>query len=164
MIDNSLLRKTVIKGLRDFLKVEVIKENQNAEPPNYPYISYNVITLESSNNGTYGVYKDGVERLPVKQTWSINIMAEDDAESIMLASKARDFFNLYGTQYLNDNEVIVESVTGITNRDNLISIDYEYKNGFDVVFWCMSECKRDIEVIESINIEDYNINVSKERS
>lgn len=45
----------------------------------------------------------------------------------------------------------------ITNRDNLISIEYEYKNGFDAVFWLMSEVKNPIESIgkiEKINLKE----------
>lgn len=35
MIDNENLRLTVVKGLKDYLDVPVIRSNQNAEPPNY---------------------------------------------------------------------------------------------------------------------------------
>ena len=47
------LRETVVKGLKDYLNVPVIRGNQNAEPPDYPYVSYNITTLESANNGTW---------------------------------------------------------------------------------------------------------------
>jgi len=151
LIDNDNLRKTVAKGLKDYCNIPVIRENQNATPPNYPYLSYNVITLESANNGTWGEYDDGTDRIPVTQTWSITVQSDNDIESITLASKAREFLCHSGTCYLRDNNVIVQKVTNITNRDSLISIEYEYRNGFDVVFWTMNEEKNPVEKIGTIN-------------
>jgi hypothetical protein len=157
MIDNEGLRKAVVSGLHKYLNIPVIRGNQNAAPPTYPYLSYNVTTLESANNGTWGKYEDGIDRIPITQTWSITVQSDSDAESISLASKAREFLCHTGTHYLNDNGVIVKSVTNITNRDSLISVDYEYKNGFDAVFWLMNEEKNPIEeigYIETIKLKE----------
>lgn len=161
MVDTEHLRSVVIKGLKEYIGVPVIRSNQNAEPPDYPYASYTVTTLESANNGTYGAYEDGVDRLPVTQTWSITVQSDQFEESVTLASKAREWLQHTGTLYLNDNNVIVQSVTNITNRDNMISVEYEYKNGFDVVFWLMDEVEKTVEEIESISIGEYGIDVSK---
>lgn len=151
MIDNEKLRETVVKGLKEYLNIPVIRGNQNVVPPDYPYLSYNVTTLESANNGTWGEYGDNIDRIPVTQTWSITVQSDRDIESVTLASKAREYLCHTGTCYLNDNDVIVQSVTNITNRDSLINIEYEYKNGFDVVFWLMNEEKNPIEKIGTIN-------------
>lgn len=161
MVDTEHLRSVVIKGLKEYIGVPVIRSNQNAEPPDYPYASYTITTPESANNGTYGVYDDGVDRLPVTQTWSITVQSDQFEESVTLASKAREWLQHTGTLYLNDNNVIVQSVTNITNRDNMISVEYEYKNGFDVVFWLMDEVEMTVEEIESISIGEYGIDVSK---
>lgn len=150
MIGNEKLRTVVVKGLKEYLNIPVIRGNQNAAPPAYPYLSYNVTTLESANNSTWGEYEDNVDRIPVTQTWSITVQSNNDIESVTLASKAREFLCHTGTCYLNDNNVIVQSVTNITNRDSLISIEYEYRNGFDVVFWMMNEAKKPIEKIGTI--------------
>lgn len=157
MIDNEILRTIVVKGLRDYLNIPVIRGNQNAEPPDYPYLSYNITTLESANNGTWGEYEDNIDRIPVTQTWSITVQSDKDIESVTLASKAREFLCHTGTCYLRDNNVIVQRVTNITNRDNLITIEYEYKNGFDVVFWMINEEKNPIDkigIIESLNLKE----------
>ena len=132
------LRETVVKGLKDYLNVPVIRGNQN------------ITTLESANNGTWGEYLDDIDRIPINQTWSITVQSDNYSESIALASKAREFLCHTGTCYLNDNDVIVKRVGEITNRDNLISIEYEYKNGFDVVFWIMMEVNNPIERIGEI--------------
>ena len=117
------LRETVVTGLKDYLGVPVIRGNQNAEPPDYPYVSYNITTFESANNGTWGEYKDGIDRIPVTQNWSISVQSDKYDEIITLANKARGFLCHTGICYLNDNGVIIQRVGEITKRDNLISIE-----------------------------------------
>ncbi|MCD8091034.1 MAG: hypothetical protein LUD81_10545 [Clostridiales bacterium] len=151
MVDNENLRSTVIVGLKKYLGVPIIRSAQNTEPPDYPYLSFTVTTLESANNGTWGVYPDGIDRIPVKQTWSITAQSEDELEAGELASKAREYLTHTGRTYLKDNDVIVETVTAITNRDSLITIEYEYRKGFDVVFWLMNEENNPIEEDGYIN-------------
>lgn len=155
MTDNNNLRLAVCEGLKNYLGIPVIRSGQNAEPPDYPYLSYTVTTLESANNGTWGEYKDGIDRIPVTQTWSITVQSDKEGESVELACKAREYLDNVGTQYLNDRDVIVQRVGSITNRDSLISIDYEYRNGFDAVFYLFDETKRPIDeigVIETITL------------
>ena len=42
----------------------------------------------------------------------------------------------------------------ITNRDNLLTIDYEYRNGFDVTFAFMNEIADETDE----DIDDFQIN------
>lgn len=135
MIDYENTRTTVVKGLKDYLNCVIIRSNQNNEPPAYPYGSYTVITLASQNNGTWQEHEDGKDRLAVLQTWSLSFLSDNNSESVELASKAREWFSRSGVNYLNENGVIVQSVGSVQNRDNILSVEYEYNNGFDVVFW-----------------------------
>lgn len=139
MIDYKNLRVTVATGLKKYLKCPVVKGNQNKEPPAYPYLSYNITTLMTANNGTYGEYDDGKARKPVTCIWSITAQSDDHIESVTLANKAREWLDYVGTVYLNDNNVIVQSVGNVTNRDNILTAEYEYKNGFDCTFWLFDE-------------------------
>lgn len=159
MIDYENLRKTVVKGLKEYLKCPIIRSNQNAEPPIYPYLSYTIITPMSENNGTYGEYDDGKARKSVTQTWSITVQSDDNDESLNLANKAKEWLDYAGTTFLNDNNVVVQSVSNVSNRDNIISIEYEYKNGFDVFFNVSDEVTSNIETVE--NIENVSINGSE---
>lgn len=158
MIDYEGLRKTVVKGLKDYLGVPVVRNNQSAEMPKYPFVSYTVITLMSENRGTYGEYEDGIARKPVTSTWSITAQSNDNVESVFLANKAREWLDCAGTLYLSDNNVIVQSVGAVTNRDNVLTVGYEYKNGFDCFFWLFDEVgEPEVETIESFEIgEDFN--------
>ena len=158
MIEYDKLRSTVVKGLKEYLKCPVVRSNQNAEPPPYPYVSYTITRLLSENNGTYGEYADEMERKPFTQTWSISALSADNTESVTLATKAREWLDRVGTIFLNDNGVIVQTIGSITNRDNFLTTDYEYRNGFDVVFWLFDTIKRnDTDTIETIKIEKEEI-------
>lgn len=153
MIDYKNIRDAVCRGLKKYLNVPVIRNNQNKDPPSYPYVSYTVTTLASANKGTYGEYEDGMDRKAVKQTWSITAQSDNNDESVTLACRAREWLDHSGKLYLSENNVIVEQVTNITNRDNIITIDYEYKNGFDVVFVLYDEVERpDSGYIETVDL------------
>lgn len=134
MIDFESLRKTVTSGLEKYLGCTVRRSNQNKKPPAYPYVSYTVTAPKNVKKGSYGVYEDGFNRKSVTQTWSISVLSDNNDESVELAFKANEWLDHVGTTYLYDNNVRVQSVGSITNRDNVLTIEYEYKNGFDVVF------------------------------
>lgn len=123
--------------------------------PQYPFVSYTVTELMSANNGTYGEWDDRKARKAVTTTWSITALSDDNSESVSLAMKARNWLEYVGRVYLNDNNVIVQSAGGITNRDNVLTYGYEYRNGFDCVFWCYDEIEMpEVETIETLTMGD----------
>ncbi len=133
MINYDSVRRTVVAGLKSYVDCPVIRSNQNAEPPDYPYISYTITTLGKQKNGTYCVAADGTRYKELLQTWSITALSDDASESVTNALKAKEWFSLVGNIHLSDNGVIVKETTDITNRDNILTTEYEYRNGFDVV-------------------------------
>lgn len=153
MIDYDGMRKTVVSGLNNYLGCPVIRSNQNDEPPPYPYVSYTITTLMGENKGTYGLYADDKKRKPFAQTWSISVQSNENSESTVLAIKAREWLDCVGRVYLSANGITVQSVGGITNRDNFITVGYEYKNGFDVVFQLMDELENTSERIETADLK-----------
>ena len=158
MIDYENLRLTVAKGLKDYLGCPVIKSNQTAEAPPYPYVSYTFTTLMTENKGTYGEYEDGNARKPVNSIISVTAQSDDSIESVTLANKAREWLDYAGTVYLNDNGVIVQSVGTVTNRDNVLTVGYEYKNGFDAVFWLFDTIEKPApQVIEAVSFNQVEI-------
>ena len=158
MIDYENMRRIIVKGLKNYLKCPVIRNNQDEAPPDYPFVSYTVTTLMRANNGTYGEYSDDVYRKPTVRTWSITAQSSNNSESVNLISKAREWFDRAGTLYLNDNNIIVQSVGSITNRDNVLTVGYEYKNGFDVDFWLFETVgDTDTEIIETADISTNQI-------
>lgn len=157
MIDYENIRKKIAKGLKDYLNILVIKSNQNAELPDYPFVSYLITTLMSENRGTYGVYIDGTKRKMFKQTWSVSAFSDDSSESVFYACKAREWFDEVGKDYLYENGISVVWVGSVTNRDNFISVEYEYQNGFDVTFYLFDEIAVD-ETQEFVETVEFGIN------
>jgi hypothetical protein len=165
MIDLLIIRKVIAKSIKDHLQVPVIRLNQNAAPPNYPYIGYTVTTLMKTNNGTYGEYeeeKDGesikVYRKEFQQVWSFTAYSNDDMQSKTLAIQLYDYLDKIGSIDLSEKSIVVQKIENITNRDNLLTIDYEYRNGFDVTFAFMNEISGgNIEGIEDFHYS-YNNN------
>lgn len=139
MIDHEGIRIAVASGLKNYLECPVIRSNQNEEKPPYPYLSFTVITPKSENKGTFGEYEDGIDRKAVKQIWSITSLSDNEIESVKNANKAVDWLERVGVTQLHDKNIVVQSVGTVNNRDNVLTTDYEYRNGFDVVFVVMDE-------------------------
>lgn len=160
MIDFERIRRIVVKSIKEYLQVPVIRTNQNAEPPQYPYIGYTVTTLMKTNNGTYGEFTESINGESVKtyrkefqQVWSFSVLSDDDMQSKTLAFKLYDYLDKIGSLQLAEQGIVVQLIENITNRDNLLSIDYEYRNGFDVTFAFMNEIADEAE-----EISDYKFN------
>lgn len=145
MIPYKEMRETVAKGLKEYLGVPVIRGNQTASKPDYPFVSYNVTTLAGENNGTWQQHDDGIDRKQVTSIWSISALSADWDESVCLAIKAREWFDHTGHTWLDEHGYTVQSVTEITNRDNILTVEYERKNGFDVVFYVYDEAENPSE-------------------
>lgn len=134
MIDTKNIRTTVVKGLREYLNCPVIRSNQNGKKPAYPYVAYTITTLATHNRGTWGVYTDGKARIPVNQIWSITAYSDDEDEAVTIANKIREWFDYAGMVYLNDNDVIVQTLGNVASRTNLLTVDYQYSYGLDCTF------------------------------
>lgn len=156
MIPYDKLREVIPKGLQEHLGIKVIRGNQTAPAPPYPYGTYNVTTIASANNGTWEIHADGKDRKLVKSTWSFSFLSDDWDESVSLAIKAREWFDHSGRVWLADRGITIQSTTGITNRDNILTVDYERKNGFDVVFYVYYEVENITEIVETIDTMNFN--------
>lgn len=141
MLNTEGQREIVSSGLENYLKHKVVRTNQTAEIPAFPYLGYNITTLANENKGTYGEYEDDTARKPVLQTYSYTSHSDDYTQALELANKARSWLDYVGTDYLNENDVIVQSVGNVTDRSNLLTSDYVYSFGFDCVFWMYDEIK-----------------------
>lgn len=139
MIDARAIEKIVVDGLKVYVSTtdkpcEVVRANQTGPVPPYPYVAYTITTLAQSRSGTFSVAPDGTRFREFTQTWSFTVQSDDADECANVALKAWDWFMKVGCVYLSDNMVVVQNVGNINNRDNLITIEYEYRSGFDVAF------------------------------
>lgn len=147
MINLKLMRETIAQGLSEYLGIKVIRGNQTAPAPPYPYCSYNLTTPAGENHGTWQEHEDGIDRLMVKSTWSMSFLSGDFDESIEHALRAREWFTHSGRGWLSMHGIIVQSCTQITNRDNILTVEYERKNGFDVFFYVYDEVQNLSETV-----------------
>lgn len=139
MINFREVEKLIVDGLQSWLenkeyKCPVIMSNQTAPIPDYPYISYTITTPVVSDTDHYSVATDGTRFKQLEQIWSFTIQSDDDIQSTDIALLAYDWFALAGNTYLSDNNITALNVGNVTNRDNLLTIEYEYRRGFDVTF------------------------------
>lgn len=142
MIDYRAIETLIVDGLTAHLTSKgyncpVIMANQTSPTPDYPYIAYTVTVPVAANMKGYSIAADGTRYKPIAQTWSFTAQSDDDVEAVNVAMEAYDWFALAGNTYLSDNNIIAQRVGNISNRDNLISIEYEYRQGFDVEFLLM---------------------------
>lgn len=137
MNDNRVYERTIVNGLEaylnKFIKCKVVLGNSKYPAPSYPYVSYNITTPIVAKGGTWEKHKDS-DRMQLLQIWSFTAQSDNVDESIQMAMLAYEYFDHVGRLELADGNIVAVSVTNITNRDNVISSAYEYRNGFDVTF------------------------------
>lgn len=139
MIDYDKYRPAVAKGMSNYIGVPVIRSDQNAPVKAKDYLTYTITTLAGKNDGTWQKHADGIDRLMVKSIWSFNSISDRWETSVNNAMKAREWIMNVGRTALSDAGISVQSATDITNRDNILSVEYERKNGFDAVFYVFDE-------------------------
>lgn len=152
MIEQKTINVIITEGLRGITGCEIVKSNLAGTPiPSYPYISFTILNSDT-RKGTYSVGVSG-RYIPVKQNWSFTVQGKDDDEAFRIALLAKDWLEETGRRQLGDQDVIVESVGAITNRDTFLTVDYEYRKGFDVVLSLMNIIEdQEKETIEQIEI------------
>ena len=120
------MEKIVLDGIKAHLKnyefrpCQVIRQNQNSPAPSYPYVSYTVLTPNAADQKGWSTVEGGRHFKPVRQIWSITVQSDRCQES---------------------HGIVPEKVTSITSRDTLLTVDYEYRNGFDVTFGMINWAK-----------------------
>lgn len=145
MIDIKNTRNYIAKGLKEHLGIKVIRGNQTNKAPKFPYLVYNITTLASQNNGTYGEDEASAGK-QATATFSITVHSDDYDEAVRLANEAKTWLDYSGTEYLNNNGVIVETVGNVTDRSVLLTVGYNYSFGFDCFVTVM-----DIVSLDQIN-------------
>lgn len=138
MIPQATIQKTMLSLLEKYTGCLCVPSNTTNPMPAYPYISFNVINT-STKKGTYAeatVEKDGEQTsvlyMPLLQVWSFTAQSNNDAEAMEKAMLISDFFAESMRQALENNNIIVADIGAITPRDNLLTIEYEYRKGLDV--------------------------------
>jgi hypothetical protein len=152
MIDLDKIRLVIVGGLKGALGAPVIRSNTVAPLPKLPFCSYTISDLLENSGGTWAQYEDGTDRIPAKQIWSITVNAEDYGSCTKLALTAHDFFSKSGVELLKKAGIVVENVGAIKARDTVLTVDYEYRQGFDVRLGVMNEMPNTKQGIDGVEI------------
>lgn len=137
------MERVVLVGLSQWLREEreasdrpvtLVRRNQVGPMPEYPYIAYTVITPKKEKGGTYSVDWDGSLVQPFIQVWSFTVQSDEEEECTEIAMLAHDWLIQVGNTYLSDRGIVVQTAAAISNRDNLLTLQYEYRQGFDATF------------------------------
>lgn len=149
----------MLSKLEDYAGCVCVPSNTTKQMPAYPYISFTVINT-AQKKGTYSKTEDVLYK-PVLQKWSFTVQSDDDAEAQEKALLISDFFEEVGRLYLADHNIVVADVGAITPRDNLLTIEYEYRKGLDVTLRLNNVINdTTAEVIETVTINS-SINLEK---
>lgn len=141
MIDYRAKEFSIVTGLQRYVSTdlrpcEIVRQNQVAEVPDYPYGSYTTTKLATEDAGalTYCVASDGTMYRDTTMTISFTFQSDDLEEAYEIGMKAYDYFTARGLTALANERISVRRVTSLTPRDNLLSIQYEHRCGLDVTF------------------------------
>lgn len=134
----------IVTQLERYTGCTVVLSNQTAPVPHYPYISYTITTPVHQVGGTYCM-KEGIYYQPMLQTWSFTVHSDDSRKCQQLGMKMYDFFARAGREALYQNQIAVSRKTDLMQRDNLLTVQFEYRCGMDVTFRLMHQ----LEVHES---------------
>ena len=157
MIDQFELNDVICEGIKKDCHCECVKTNSTARLPAYDFVSFTVLNFGTSG-GTSAVYasEDNTKETRSKEgrlTYSFTTHSDKDNASLLLAVAIHDWFEESGRQYLKDRGIVVKSVGMVTNRDNILTVGYEYRNGFDVVLTVVNNIETSIDIVNKAPIE-----------
>lgn len=166
MIQIQQIQKKMLSLLEEYTGCTIVPANTTKKMPPYPYISYSCINIDT-RKGTYSAIS-GVKEvegtqipydtkyMPTKLKYSFTVQSDDDVTAMIYAISVKDFFEEAKRQELADNEIIVTDVGAIAPRDNLLTIEYEYRKGLDVTLSLNNVIESaDTGVIEKATINDF---------
>lgn len=152
MLTNLDTEPYIVRQLEAYTNCTVVLTNQTSPAPPYPYISYTIITPVHSVGGTYCM-QNGIYYQPMLQTWSLTAHSDDSRACQQLGMRMYDFFARAGRQALQRQQIAVDSKTNLSSRDNLLTVQFEYRCGMDVIFRLMHRLDVQEEKIEEAVIQ-----------
>jgi hypothetical protein len=164
------VRNCIIKGLHEYLQVEVCKGNQRMKERKPPYIIYSVVSpyIADRTIGEFQVEKNKGKTVEIRKeqpsfSMSFVVCSTDrmngkkkvygDDEAMELAERAHGWFLHSGYDYISDVGVTVIDVTNVQNRETLLVDEEANRYGFDVTIRYVRQDIREIQPIEKIMIE-----------
>lgn len=131
MIDQQGVNSAVVEGLERATGRPVVKQNSAGPRPELPFLTFTVTSPRLPVRGTAEDWGKEYRRA-VGQMWSVTAHGAQDSQALALALQAADWLEQSGRRWLEDREIVVVRVGGVSNRDTLLGAGYEYRYGFDL--------------------------------
>lgn len=160
MIDYSEIKEVLREGIWNDLEVYFVElENEDPRPDNQEdidrFISHKITTPYMLDGKME--YNDGntlVRESTAKMTISLTCYSRDKGKVLSLCRELVNWFDFQGYEYLKDNDLIVVSVESVTDRTTFLETGYDNRIGFDVILRTTDRATREIDVIETVSIND----------
>ncbi len=153
MLDRDTIEynKVLCEGIKRDVGIVCVKSNITSHIPAYPYASFTLTGMEYKKQ-SYN--DDGKQRYkPVRLKYSFTVISNNDNEALHFVQALHDWLDEAGRIYLSDQNMSITEVGDIFNRDNMITIEYEYRKGFDCVLNLMNYVSQSAEMIETFEPE-----------
>lgn len=158
------IRNKIIEKMTDMLGVPVIQSNQTEDRPPYPFVTYTIISSNTSEKGTGNYLQEVIsssstpfkndirETLELQPQFFISFTAyaEKDFEAENTARKLYDFLKFQLYYFLRSIDVTVIEIKNFGNRSVLEVDEYERRCGFDVRFRTSYKIERTVETVEKV--------------
>lgn len=157
--------KMIVKRLHEILNLPVVPTDNVGKKPDYPYVSYKMITARSESGGEIieselvtsadPLFEFDIKETAITQpTFTLSFMAYAAAafDASGLAQMALDTVNHSLYYELQDINAVVADIGVVGDRSIQIVDHYEHRYGFDVIIRITNEASRIIETMEEINI------------
>lgn len=154
MIKISEIRNTVRKGLAAQLGVTTIVADQSGTQPKYPFTTVKMIGA-GELVGQPSQYMKGttmVQEQDVEFTMSINCYSDEIDIANDLAYKALQYFEFEGVAPLQEQNIAIIETHLLEDRSSFLTVDWEYRIGFDVRLRARSRITKDVEYIDKVEL------------
>ncbi|MBD8026425.1 hypothetical protein H9636_07105 [Ureibacillus sp. Re31] len=143
-------------GLSSYLGIPVIQAEDVGDQPPYPFISIKKTTNGSNVGQVIESIKDRTKTIEqdTEMVFSITCNAAKIEDADNYANKARAYFLGKGHIDLSDHNITIVDVLNATSRDVFLTVDYERRVGFDLRLRMRGEESFEIDVIETISINN----------
>lgn len=139
MIDVRGIERTLVRGLRNQLEClgkpcEVIRQNQVAKAPPYPYLVYHIQVPAAPLKGGWSKDEEGKFYRHVKQVWQIELHSSAADEALIGALAAHEWLNLTGATLLEDAGIVVSQIEDVQTDATLVETRYDHRAWFTATF------------------------------
>lgn len=150
MIDYKLIMSSIIKIIKADTGKPVVPQNNTNDMPAYPFCTY---TITSPYLSVSSSYEDETLNETVEMVISLTWCAKDLFEAATYTQRtAAGLKHQKNRQILTENGITIVKCLNFGNRDTFLSIDTEFRNGFDLRIRVSSSDTREMDFIRDVNI------------